>query len=72
MILIFIVKSPGENCGKINRNTPNFTHYAWNNYNDGTCWLKTRRISISQAFHKPNCVCGVIEGASFSSSSSLI
>ena len=36
------------------------SHFAWNNYNGGTCWLKKGPVSPGSAFHKSGVVCGYL------------
>ena len=55
------IKVPGDQCGSRCASTPGCTHYTWNNYNGGTCWMKSGGASKSDAFDAdPSMVCGVI------------
>ena len=48
-------------CGPSCVSTPGCTHFAWNNYNGGTCWMKKGGASKSDAFAaNPSMVCGVV------------
>jgi hypothetical protein len=37
------VQGPGESCGNHCRNVAACTHFSWNDYNGGTCWLKVTK-----------------------------
>ena len=52
----------GEKCGGQCVVTNGCTHFTWNNYNGGTCWMKYGPVSKSNAFETGdnNMVCGVI------------
>lgn len=54
----------GEDCGKRCEDTLGCTHFAWNNYQSGTCWMKTGQISKDNAVpvNNPSSSCGIIEG----------
>lgn len=52
-------------CGDLCALTPDCTHYTWTDYNSGTCWMKTNKVSISDAFpkHDQNAVCGIVDNS---------
>jgi len=56
------VQCPGELCSTKCGQTSGCTHFAWTNYNGGTCWMKSGPISKSNAIHSsdPSIVCGVL------------
>ncbi|UJR16201.1 hypothetical protein I4U23_003111 [Adineta vaga] len=56
------VRSPGRLCSTKCAQTSRCTHYAWNNWNGGTCWMKSGRVSKSDAFSSSDqtMVCGVL------------
>ena len=55
-------RTRGEDCGGKCAQTSGCTHYAWNTYQGGTCWLKSGSISKSDAVPRSDVpmVCGVI------------
>ena len=53
------VQAPGEACGRLCRESPLCSHFSWNNFNGGTCWLKQGSISQNQAIAKPGVTCGI-------------
>ena len=72
----------GEKCGMTCINTQGCTHFSWNNYNGGTCWMKKlSTIQKSNAIFNNNydMVCGILypssnspTGTSTSPSTSII
>ncbi|XP_065674738.1 uncharacterized protein LOC136091291 [Hydra vulgaris] len=52
----------GAECGGRCSTTPQCTHFSWNSYNGGTCWMKYGPVSKSDAFETGDrgMVCGVI------------
>jgi len=56
------IRVPAADCGSKCVSKPECTHFAWNNYNGGTCWLKTGGASKSQTFDAVGVVCGVVPG----------
>lgn len=42
--------------------TAGCTHFAWTDYNGGTCWMKESNVSKADAFRSgdPSALCGVI------------
>ncbi|KAG7381556.1 hypothetical protein PHYBOEH_010874 [Phytophthora boehmeriae] len=42
-------------CGDICADDSTCTHWAWNNYNGGTCWLKTGTPSAKKTAYGVNC-----------------
>lgn len=53
------VRSKGEECSQRCLETSGCTHYTWNNYNDGTCWMKKGQVSKEKAFSANGVVCGI-------------
>ncbi|CAF1142641.1 unnamed protein product [Brachionus calyciflorus] len=51
-----------EECSGRCKSTPGCTHYAWSDYEDGICWMKTNGASKSQAIQtdNQNIVCGIL------------
>ena len=39
---LYPVQAPGEECGNICRKENSCSHFSWNDYNGGTCWLKVK------------------------------
>jgi hypothetical protein len=56
------IRVPAADCGPKCVSTFGCTHFAWNNYNGGTCWLKTGGASKSDAFDAVGVICGVVPG----------
>ncbi|CAF1087232.1 unnamed protein product [Adineta steineri] len=56
------VQSTSELCSQKCTQTPGCTHFSWNLYNDGTCWLKTNNVTKADAFSNNdlNMICGII------------
>ncbi|CAF1003810.1 unnamed protein product [Adineta steineri] len=56
------VQISGEQCGQRCAETNGCTHFAWNNWNGGTCWMKHGSVSKNNAFESwdRNMVCGVL------------
>ena len=48
-------------CGPRCLQTPGCTHYTWNLYNGGTCWMKSGLVKRSDAFYvaQSDFVCGI-------------
>ena len=59
-------KTASLNCGGLCFNTKGCTHYVWNFYNNGTCWLKTGSVTTANAIlaSDPNGICGIIISSS--------
>ena len=59
---LYHVRSSGELCGEKCAQTNGCTHFAWNKYNGGTCWMKSGSVSKNDAFSSwdRNMVCGVL------------
>lgn len=57
------VKVKGEECGPTCVRTPDCTHFAWTDYEQGTCWMKYGSVSKSDAIesNNPSIVCGIVE-----------
>lgn len=55
--------SKPEECEMLCTATPDCTHYTWTDFNSGTCWLKTGKVSKSDALIKldQNAMCGIVE-----------
>ncbi|CAF4007615.1 unnamed protein product, partial [Rotaria sp. Silwood1] len=53
-------RTSGEVCSKKCSETQGCTHFAWNQYNGGTCWMKSGAVSKNDAFstNDPNMACG--------------
>ena len=51
----------GEKCGETCINTSGCTHFAWNDYLGGTCWMKKNAVTKNDAFFNNNykMVCGI-------------
>ncbi|CAF2408204.1 unnamed protein product [Rotaria sp. Silwood2] len=56
------VQISSELCGLRCAQTQPCTHYAWNNGDGGTCWLKNGNVSKDDAFstNNPTDVCGIV------------
>ena len=54
------VQIRGEDCGGRCYATPGCTHFTWTQWNGGTCWLKTGRVTKNDAFttNDASMVCG--------------
>jgi hypothetical protein len=52
----------GEQCGDTCINTSECTHFAWTNYEGGTCWMKSGSVEKSNAIANDNfdMVCGIV------------
>ena len=59
------LKSKGEMCSTHCAQNAECTHFAWTQYEGGTCWLKRGRVSTHNAVSSssPGIVCGVIKGS---------
>ncbi|XP_037025151.1 uncharacterized protein LOC119066670 [Bradysia coprophila] len=57
---------PREYCSDRCASTPSCTHFTWNAYNGGTCWMKKNRVTQSDAHvsHDNESVCGIVENVS--------
>ena len=65
-------KTKGEDCLNKCRSTWECSHFVWNNYEGGTCWMKKGPISKDKAVPKSNdFVCGIIPGAADQSNGPL-
>ena len=53
-------KVPGAECSNKCVQTSGCTHFSWNSYEGGTCWMKKGLVSKSDAFYKANTVCGLV------------
>ena len=58
------VQISGEECGVACEQTPGCTHFTWNPYDGGICWLKGGSVTKDDAYYSdvPGIVCGVVEG----------
>ncbi|CAF2079796.1 unnamed protein product [Rotaria magnacalcarata] len=56
------VRTRGEDCGGKCAQTSGCTHFAWNTYEGGTCWLKSGSVSKSNAVPRSDVpmICGVV------------
>ena len=52
----------GEECGGRCAATPGCTHFAWTNFNGGTCWMKSGSVCWNDAFDTGDhgMVCGIL------------
>ena len=52
----------GEQCGDTCINTSGCTHFAWSDYEGGTCWMKSGSVKKSDAKANDNTqmVCGIV------------
>ena len=59
-------KTSGSNCGSLCYNTKGCTHFVWNFYNNGTCWLKSGLVTTTNAIltSDPDCMCGIVTSSS--------
>jgi hypothetical protein len=56
------VQIRGEDCGGKCAETSGCTHFAWNSWNGGTCWLKQGEATKNDAVPADqDVVCGVME-----------
>ncbi len=53
-------RSNPENCGPLCETTPGCTHYTWNGYNGGTCWMKNGDVTKEQAVYIKYSICGIV------------
>lgn len=53
------VQSKGEECSQRCLETAGCTHFSWNDYNGGTCWMKTGKVTKENAFYANGVVCGI-------------
>jgi hypothetical protein len=55
---------PREDCGEKCAQTSGCTHFAWNPWTGGTCWLKKGEATKENAVEQEDktVMCGVIEG----------
>ncbi len=53
---------PGEQCGNKCISTSGCSHFAWTNYQGGTCWMKTGNVQKSYAKSNGNnqMICGIV------------
>ncbi len=56
---------PGSQCGGLCVKTTGCTHFTWNTYNGGTCWMKNGAVSRNDAFatSDPSMVCGIVSSS---------
>ena len=57
------VRAQSELCGSSCANTNGCTHWAFTNFDSGTCWLKQGVVTKANAFEStdPSSSCGVID-----------
>lgn len=48
------IHAQGPQCGQLCDESPICTHFAWNDHENGTCWLKTGSVSKKDAFPVTN------------------
>jgi len=60
------VRIPGEKCGPQCALTNDCTHFTWNDFNGGTCWLKRNPTSLDKAISYDDgySICGIMKTAS--------
>ncbi len=51
-----------EDCAALCASTPQCSHYTWTDYNSGTCWMKSNKVSKNDAYFKcdQNAMCGIV------------
>lgn len=51
-----------EQCGPSCESTPECTHFAWSDYEGGTCWMKKGPVTKEDAISNgnSNMVCGIL------------
>ena len=56
------VQIPGDQCGSRCASTNGCTHFAWSNFNGGTCWMKSRGAKKCDAIFMGHndIVCGIV------------
>ena len=56
------VSAQGDQCGSLCTKTNGCTHWAFNRFNGGTCWLKRGTVTQANAFDSsdPSSACGVV------------
>lgn len=54
------VRASGEKCTDICKSTSGCTHFTWNSYMGGTCWLKKGPVNKDDAKYLAGAVCGVV------------
>ena len=64
---------PGEKCGEMCIQTSGCTHFAWNDYLGGTCWMKKNPVSLNDAVssNQKGIVCGMIPSGGSGGSSRI-
>jgi len=55
-------RTNGEQCGPKCESTSGCTHFTWNNFEGGTCWMKSGPVSKNDAFSTGDqgMVCGIV------------
>ena len=63
---LYSVEIPSSLCGGKCAETQGCTHFAWNQHNGGTCWMKKGAVSKNNAISSADStmVCGVMDGGS--------
>eukprot|EP00808_Paulinella_micropora_P019551 g8663.t1 len=54
------VLSSGEACSGKCKQYSGCTHFAWNLYQGGTCWLKAGGLGKADAYARPGATCGIL------------
>ena len=56
-------KTEGRFCGPTCASNPRCTHFAWTDFQGGTCWLKSGQAKREDATpnDKPGMVCGIVD-----------
>ena len=56
------MKSRGEDCSGICARTNGCTHFSWNTFENGTCWMKNGSVSKKDAITstEKGIVCGIV------------
>ena len=56
-------KTEGRFCGPTCASNPRCTHFAWTDFEGGTCWLKSGQVKKEDATPNENSgmVCGILD-----------
>lgn len=65
------ILTDGSNCGSLCWQTTDCTHFAFNSYNGGTCWLKSGSVTYADAVvsDDESSSCGIIYESSATTNS---
>ena len=53
------IRAGGDRCGQLCRNEAACSHFAWNNADGGTCYMKGGSVSQNGAIFKGQTTCGI-------------